>query len=511
MKKRLLSVLFTVLLIISVCITASAQTPPAFNKVDVTVRVGADGNLNVTEEWDVTFFGSDAQKVFTRSIELPESKNLKSVEKYDSVDNISVISDSNFYYDPNETSTLKADGMTSYSGSDSSGSSLSVNRTSKNCNIVFTKATDENDQHFIVSYVITGAVKKDSGKARICYRLFGSDTGTVNNVTVTVVGDCIKKQDVGILSLSDLSPEVTDSQVKFSTPMYTSTMTIDMTVNADSFDKGALSSYSKSADAFSAFAKKAKIAVPVLAVAVAMIVISVFKLSSAKRIKKEIKNSPESYSSEAKLPDGVTLPQAAKLLTDISPSSSKKLTQRASGIFVLAVIQLIKDGVLYNKNGKITINSSGMKNAAEHEKIIAEMFLKYSENKNENLVLTKNSLDSFIRDIDIYPDYYYSFVSNFIDLIPTGDKKFFKIQANKEIYASCVMIKNDSGTLSNISSVLSMVINDPNSDIRQILPVGLYPQTSESLACPSAVNNETDLFISAICAACAKIDRLFRK
>ena len=73
------------------------------------------------------------------------------------------------------------------------------------------------------------------------------------------------------------------------------------------------------------------------------------------------------------------------------------------------------------------------------------------------------------------------------------------------------MIKNDSGTLSNISSVLSMVINDPNSDIRQILPVGLYPQTSESLACPSAVNNETDLFISAICAACAKIDRLFRK
>ncbi len=511
MKNRFLSFLFTVLLIVSACITASAQTPPAFNKVNVTVRVGTDGNLNVTEEWDVTFFGSDAQKVFTRSIDLPESKDLKSVEKYDSLNSISVISDSKFYYDPNESSTMKADGMTSYSGTDGSGSSLSVTRTNKNCNIVFTKTTDENNQNFIISYVIAGAVKKDSGKARICYRLFGSNTGTVNNVTVSIVGDCIKKQDVGILTLSDLSPEVNDSEVKFTSPMYTSTMTIDMTVNSDSFDKGALSSYSKSADFFSAFAKKAKIAVPVIAVAAAMIVLSIFRLSSAKRVKKEIENSPESYEPEANLPDGITLPQAAKLLTDISPSSAKKLTQRASGIFVLAVIQLIKDGVLFNKDGEIVLNISKMKNLTEHEKMIAEMFLQYSENKNENLVLTKKSLDSFVRNIDIYPDYFYNFTANFLNLIPSADIKFFKKQENKKIYASCVMIRNEAGSLTNIWSVISMVINAPESDVRQILSVGLNPQTPESLACPPQITNDTDLFISAICSATAKIDRLFRK
>ena len=171
MKKRFFSVIFAVLLIIPTSITAFAQTPPAFNKVDATVRVGTDGSLYITEEWDVTFFGSDAQKTFTRSIELPTSKDLKSVEKYDSVENISVISDSKFYYDPNESSTMKSDSMTSYSGSDGSGSSLKVTRVSKNCNIVFTKTTDENDHHFIISYTVTGAVKKDSGKARICYRL----------------------------------------------------------------------------------------------------------------------------------------------------------------------------------------------------------------------------------------------------------------------------------------------------------------------------------------------------
>lgn len=511
MKKRIFSVIFAVLVIIPTCITAFAQTPPAFNKVDATVRVGTDGSLNITEEWDVTFFGSDAQKTFTRSIELPTSKDLKSVEKYDSVENIGVISDSKFYYDPNESSTMKSDSMTSYSGSDNSGSSLKVTRDSKNCNIVFTKTTDENDQHFIISYTVTGAVKKDSGKARICYRLFGSDTGTLNNVTVSVIGESISKQDTGILSLSDLSPEVTDGNVKFTSPMYTSTMTVDMTVGADSFDKGALSSYSKSADAFSAFAKKAKIAVPITVIAVLMIVLSIFKLSGTGRIRKEISASPEAFGAAAELDKNITFPQAAKLLNDVSPASSKNITQRASGIFTLSVIQLISDGVLYVRNNEVTINPAKTKELPDYEKMIAEMFLKYSENKNESLVLTKNALDTFIRDIDIYPDYFYNFVANFIGLIPSGDRKFFKSEENKKIYASCVMIKNDSGKLSNISSVLSMVLSDPDTDARQILPIGLYPQTAESLTYNSQINNDVDLFVSALCAAAAKIDRLFRK
>lgn len=489
--KKIISLLTTAILVMMLAFTAFAETPPAYDKVNAKITVNTDGSLSVTEEWDITFFTSDADKVFTRYIDLPDSNELKSVEKYDSIDSINVISDGQAL--------------------DSSSGNPEIKKDNGKCTIKITKNTEEKSLHYVLSYIVKGAVKKDSGKGRICYKIFGSDTGTLNNITITVNGDCISKTDTEILSLSDLSPEITDGKAVFSADVVRDTMTVDLRVPSDSFDKGALASYSKTADAFKAFSSKAKIVVPILAIIIIMAVISAFKLAGTSSVRKKIEAAPENYSAQAEFPQSLTLPEAAKMLTYYSPASSKNLTNNASGIFALGVAQLIRDGFICAENDSITVNGAKIKDMPAHQKMIAEMFIKHAQNVNETLTLNKNALDSILKDAEFFPDYMYSLVSNYIRLMPEYNNKFFKSEENKKLYAALCLIKKDMQKTASIASVFALLCDNPQTDERQILPIGINPQTQETLTPPSDGFNAKTEFISFVCALSAKVDSQFKK
>lgn len=488
--KKLISLLTAAIFIMLLGFSAFADTPPAYDKVNAKITVNTDGSLSVTEEWDITFFTSNADKVFTRYIDLPDSNELKAVEKYDSVDSINVISDGQAL--------------------DNSTGNLDIKKDNGKCTIKITKNTDDKSVHYVLSYIIKGAVKKDSGKARICYKIFGSDTGTLNNITVSITGGCISKSDTEILSLSDLSPEISDGKAVFTADVVRDTMTVDLRVPSDSFDKGALASYSKTADAFKAFSSKAKTIVPILIAVIIMAVISAFKLAGTSAVRKKIEAAPEDYDAQPEFPQNLTLPEAAKMLIYYSPASSKNLTNNASGIFALGIAQLIKDGFICSDNDGITINGAKIKDLPAHQKMIAEMFIKHAQNVNETLTLNKNALDSILKDAEFYPDYMYSLVSNFIRLMPEYNNKFFKSDENKKTYASLCLIKKDMQKSASIASVFALMCDNPQTDERQILPIGIGSQTQETLTPPSDGFNDKTEFISFVCALTAKIDSQFK-
>lgn len=489
--KKLISLLAAAILVMLLGFSAFADTPPAYDKVNAKITVNPDGSLSVTEEWDITFFTSDTDKVFTRYIDMPESNELKSVEKYESIDNINVISDGQAL--------------------DSANGNLDIKKDNGKCAVKITKSTEEKSVHYVLSYIVKGAVKKDSGKARICYKIFGSDTGTLNNITITVNGECISKSDTEILALSDLSPEIGDKKAIFSAEVVRSTMTVDLRVPSESFEKGALASYSKTADAFKAFSSKAKTVVPIIVTVIIMAVISALKLAGTSGVRKKIESSPESYSAQAEFPQETTLPEAAKMLTYYSPASSKNLTNNASGIFALGIAQLIRDGFICADNDSVTINGAKIKEMPSYQKMIAEMFVKHAQNVNETLTLNKTALDSILKDTEFYPDYMYSLVSNYIKLMPEYNNKFFKSDENKKTYASLCLIKKDMQNSASAASVFALLCDNQNTDERQILPIGINAQTSETLTPPSdGFNAKTD-FISFVCALTSKIDSLFKK
>ena len=202
--KKVIFPIITALIAALLGFSAFADTPPAYDKVNAIINVGKDGRLSVTEEWDITFFTSDSEKTFTRYIDMPESSDLKSVEKYASIDSITVISDGQAIND------------------------FDIKKGEKDCAITINKATEDKSVHYVITYDISGAVKKDGGKARICFRIFGSQTGTLNNVSISVTGDSITKNDTAILSLADLSPELSEGKITFTAPVIRDTMTVDL-------------------------------------------------------------------------------------------------------------------------------------------------------------------------------------------------------------------------------------------------------------------------------------------
>ena len=170
--KKIICVLSAVILLLSVYSFSSfAAATEIIDNADIEMTVNADGTVDVTEKWTVTYLS--ATDVFYRNIDIYSASNgMTLMQKYDEITDVSVKID-DFAVPPesagiNSFTFEKADDGLSYE-------------------IAISCLSAQVTREYVISYTVTGAVKKSGDKAVFAFMVLGDEFAyTSNNVAVTV-------------------------------------------------------------------------------------------------------------------------------------------------------------------------------------------------------------------------------------------------------------------------------------------------------------------------------------
>ena len=280
--KKFSAIIFTaVILFVSVfCMNASAMGEFAVAGVSFDAVVNADGTVAVTETWDVEY--SETGDGFTRLIDIYDGKNsnnMATIEKFESIDDVAVA------INGKPVSASKTGNDSFRTGTSSDGSSFSIEIDSPSA---------AETKQYVITYTLSGAVKKNGSDAEFAYVFLGEAFEFVsNNVSATVT--LPDGTAAGDISASDASALTDGNTVSFAPGRVYDTFRVDVRCPAEVFENGALAKYSAVADGLSkAWQLFVDISLWVL-VAAAAVVIIVFALYGEKIRRRPLEKAAKKF------------------------------------------------------------------------------------------------------------------------------------------------------------------------------------------------------------------------
>ena len=431
--KKFAAIIFTVvILIISVfCLNASAMGEFAVASVHFDAVVNADGTVAVTETWDIEY--SETGDGFIRSIDLYNSKNsnnMATIEKFESIDDVAVS------INGKPVSSTKTGNDSFRIGTSSDGRSF---------NIEIDSPSAAETKEYVVTYTLSGAVKKNGSNAEFAYVFLGESFEFVsNNVSATVTfPDGTTTEDIIV---ADDTALVDKNAVDFAPGRVYDTFRVDVKCSAEVFDSNSLVRYSAFADGMS---KAWNIFVDICIwgiIGVAGVVVVIFALfgeklrrhSLEKAAKKQIADG--SAADVTAVPDEITPCQAYKMLNPYSRISPRSSTKKVVPLFAMAILECIENGYIVECDDGLMIGTPAGKVPAYIQSVLN--FLKtFSEKKDNRYILDKSFEENIKTECLTAYDNVSNYLATFYSLIPSADGKFFRTQTNKELYKKAYIVK----------------------------------------------------------------------
>lgn len=432
MKRKVFSVILALTVALSALFVVSfARDYSNYEKVDITAKLSKDGTMAVTEKWKITYVGSSDG--FVRPI---DAANLPSYQKYDKITDVKVTVDNVAL---TESSTGNVD--TYSSGLSSDGNSFNINISSP---------SQDQTKTYEISYNVSGVVKKDGKKARVCFLFLGNTfTDTANNIDITVsLPSAVSSSDIifpdgaqeNVLSKDD------NGNVKYKVDTGNKVIGVDFYVPATTFNESSLGSVSSFSDWFSVIWNKyLKIALPICLFVVAAVLIFWLVLGAEKRkrrkLEKEVNKSVSAdENTPSVLPEGYTSVEAYKILVPYNRARPKKTTQKVPMLFALAVLECIDSGYVIGANGELQIVNNGT-NAPAYLRSALNFLATFADVREGRYLLNDNFYKNVKKECSENYDVIGNYISSFYDLIPDTDNKFFKDEDKRETYKKLYLLK----------------------------------------------------------------------
>lgn len=432
--KKTASLVLTVLLLFSAafCVPVSAASSLSITKADIDAVINTDGTVSVTEVWTVEY-PEDASGGFTRWIDIYDSAGLNEMsllQKYDEVKDVSV--------------KINGKAVSQSSAGDSFTSEKSEDGRSFNIDINSLSA--DSVKEYTIAYTLTGAVKKAGGKADFSFMVIGKAFQlTSNNVTVNVtVPSTVASSEISLPD--DSKGEITGNTVTFTSKRVYDTLAVEVMMPDSVFEDGALASYSASKARFDSLLNGLEAALPWIIAVLVIAAVIIFILSwdrirrrSAERgVTKTL--SKESLESATALPTEKSPCEIYKMLQPYSKARPKSTSKKVPLLFGLSVLECIEKGYIIVEGDDLIVG-------APEEEIPAYTastlnFLKEFCSKKDDRCVIDSSFAERVkaecsRDYDLISNY----LATFYSLVPSVNGKFFKDEANRELYEKSYAVK----------------------------------------------------------------------
>lgn len=429
MKKVILSFILVLMLVFSVfTVTVSAIPSDTIEKADFNAYLNADGTVNVTEKWTVSYI--NAGNYFYRNIDVYGNENsMTLLQKYDEIKDVNVKIDGNI-------APEAANDINTYSFEKSSDG--------KSYEIKINCPSAQTTREYEISYTVTGALKKKSGNAVFSFVFIG-DTfmSTSNNVTATVhFPDGTEKITVA----EESSGIVDNNRVIFSSKFVNGIFAVEVSADKDVFDNGALVSYSAAKENMVKI-KNVMISVLPWIVAVIFAALVIVLLLLSDRIKrfslernalKLLKNEENAVS--LSLSKDVSACEAYKMLRPLSRAKPKSTSKKVPALFAMAVLECIEKGYIV-PDDDILIVGTPKHDVPAYIMSVLNFLKTFSEKKNNRYVIDKNFAEKVNAECVARYDIVANYLATFYSLIPEVNSKFFRNKQNKETYENAYIVK----------------------------------------------------------------------
>ncbi|MBR3869818.1 MAG: DUF2207 domain-containing protein [Clostridia bacterium] len=429
MKKVILSFILVLMLVFSVfTVTVCAIPSDTVEKADFNAYLNADGSVNVTEKWTVSYI--NASNYFNRNIDVYSNENsMTLLQKYNEIKDVAVKIDG-------KNISEAADGINTYSFAESAdGKSYEIKINCPSAQVT---------REYEISYTVNGALKKNRGNAVFAFVFIG-DTfmSTSNNVSATVhFPDGTEKITVP----EESGGAVDKNSATFSSKFVNGVFAVEVSADDNIFDNGALVSYSAAKENMVKIRNGIISVLPWIGVvifAVAVIVLLLFsdrirRLPPERSAKKLLKNE-ENVAIES-LPEDISACQAYKMLVPASKITPKKTSKKVPVVFAMAVLECMEKGYIIQDDDNLIVGTPKQDVPAYIMSVLN--FLKtFCEKKNNRYVISKDFAEKVNAECMVRYDIIANYLATFYSLIPETNGRFFRKNENKEKYEKAYIVK----------------------------------------------------------------------
>lgn len=434
MKKSFCCVIILMLLVSVFSFTSSAAVTEIIDKADITMHVNADGTVNVTEKWTVSYISS--ADTFYRNIDIYSSANgMTLMQKYGEVTDVAVSIDGNVI-------PFAESGVNTYS--------FQKKDDGLSYEIIVNCPSAQITREYEITYTLTEAVKEADENAVFAYMLLGNTfLYTSNNVTATVVFP----DGTENIAVPQGSEGVVDGNtVTFSSKRVFDTFAFEVTASGSVFEKGALVSYSAAAENLHKFGNALGSVLPwmllvIAAVAVCIVILlpeKLVRLSSESKAKTLLKSDDGAVT--VMLPDGITACAAYRMLVPDSRIRPKSTSKKVPVLFAMAVLECMEKGYIIPDGNDLLVGTP--KEDVPAYIMSALNFLKtFSEKKGNAYVIDKSFAEKVTAECMSRYDVVANYLATFYSLIPKVNMSFFRDEKNKEIYENTYVLKANASKL----------------------------------------------------------------
>lgn len=427
MKKAIFSIFLIAMLISSVfCMHGSAESAEIIDSAVVDAVLNADGTVNVTEKWTVSYITSSDN--FYRNIDIYSAdNNMALIQKFDEVKDVSV----------------KIDGVEA-AESPSGVNTFTFMQTAdkKSYEIRIKCPSAQTTREYEISYTMTGAIKKSSGDAVFSYMLLGNEfLYTCNNVEVTVH---FPENAEKIKAPKDNDAVINGNTVKFETKRVYDTFSVEASADKDAFENDALASHSAALEGITnvknAFAK----ILPYIVCVIAVVAIILFVLIPDRLVRFPLEKRAMKLMGEdsvsVNLPDGVTVCEAYKMLMPESRIRPKSATKKVPALFAMAVLECIENGYIIADGDKLIVGTPN-KNVPAYIMSVLNFLKTFSDRKGDRYIIDSDFAEKVTAECMGRYDVMTNYLATFYSLIPEANVGFFRKNINKEKYENAYVVK----------------------------------------------------------------------
>lgn len=429
MKKVILSFILVLMLVASVfTVTVCAIPSDTVEKAEFNAYLNADGTVNVTEKWTVSYI--NAGNYFYRNIDIYGKENsMTLLQKYDEIKDVTVKIDG-------RNVPESADGINTYSFAETADG--------KSYEIKINCPSAQMTREYEISYILNGALKKKSGNAVFAFVFIG-DTfmSTSNNVSATIhFPDGTEK----IAVPEGIGGSVDKNIATFSTKFVNGIFAVEVSADDNAFDKGALVAYSAAKENMVKLRNGMLSVLPwIIGVifAVAVIVLLLFsdrirrlplERSAAKLLKNEENVTTES------LPEGISACQAYKMFMPTSKISPKKTSKKVPVLFAVAVLECMEKGYIIQDDDNLIVGTP-KQDAPAYLMSVLNFLKTFCEKKNNRYIINKDFAEKVNAECFARYDVVANYLATFYSLIPETNSRFFRNNQNKEKYENAYIVK----------------------------------------------------------------------
>lgn len=402
-----LAVIFMLVAVLAFSLTgiqAFAASSEIIDSAVIDAVVNADGTVNVTETWTVSYISSS--DYFYRNIDIYSADGAAAlIEKYDDIADVAV----------------KIDGRVAEKDSLINTFTFGKAENGRSYVIAVNCPSAQVTREYEISYTLIGAVKKQGGDAVFAHMFFGKEfIYTSNNASVTVT-----------------FPDGT-AETFVSTRVY-DTFSVEARADKELFENGALVKYSAAAEALRNAASLVIKALPaafavIIAVTAGVLVLfgqRLVRLPREKAVKRFKKNS--AADTVYAMPEGITACEVYKMMYPVSAVKPGSSAKKVPVLFAAAILECAEKGYIIEEDGRLVV---GTPSEAAPAYIMSVLnFLKVlAEKENDRYVLDARFAEKVNAECAARYDVMTNYLASFYSLIGGAGASFFRKEKNKELY-----------------------------------------------------------------------------